>query len=195
MAQNKETRTPSDQESEAPASSSTMLLANTQLMPVSCPKHVVAQIQKFLDDVEALHIAFSTEGQQLYHSSKSVDLFPRRTLTELSELAKRLAAQGIDEAAGQLGPFRARINQLRGANGTALLITISQGPPAQSVAAELSDRQLDVCLAASKGFTVRQMAQKLRISENTVKSHLKHCYALLGVSSRVQLAQKLGVNR
>jgi LuxR family maltose regulon positive regulatory protein len=38
-----------------------------------------------------------------------------------------------------------------------------------------------------EGKTNREIAQRLFISENTVKTHVKNIYGKLGVSNRVQL--------
>jgi DNA-binding NarL/FixJ family response regulator len=48
----------------------------------------------------------------------------------------------------------------------------------------LSDRELDVLELISRGCSNREAAAKLYISEATVKTHLIHLYAKLGVSDR-----------
>ena len=40
------------------------------------------------------------------------------------------------------------------------------------------------------GLTNAQIAEQLLISVNTVKAHLSHAYAKLGISSRTQLASE-----
>jgi DNA-binding NarL/FixJ family response regulator len=49
---------------------------------------------------------------------------------------------------------------------------------------ELSKRELEVLALIAKGATNREAAAKLFISEATVKTHLLHLYAKLGVSDR-----------
>jgi DNA-binding NarL/FixJ family response regulator len=53
--------------------------------------------------------------------------------------------------------------------------------PAQDT---LSSRELEVLRLVAAGFTNREAAQKLFISEATVKTHLLHIYAKLGVRDR-----------
>ncbi|WP_327064650.1 response regulator transcription factor [Kitasatospora sp. NBC_01302] len=50
--------------------------------------------------------------------------------------------------------------------------------------APLSQRELEVLGLVARGSTNREAAQKLFISEATVKTHLLHVYAKLGVSDR-----------
>ncbi|MBW1619406.1 MULTISPECIES: helix-turn-helix transcriptional regulator [Empedobacter] len=51
----------------------------------------------------------------------------------------------------------------------------------------LSERQLDIIELVKKGFTNKEIATELYISENTVKYHLKVIYNTLGIESRNSL--------
>jgi two-component system, NarL family, nitrate/nitrite response regulator NarL len=51
----------------------------------------------------------------------------------------------------------------------------------------LSIREQDVVACLSKGFTNAEIAQELRLSENTVRNYLFRIFDKLGVSSRVEL--------
>ncbi len=51
---------------------------------------------------------------------------------------------------------------------------------------DLTHRQLDVLRLISKGFRNKQIAQRLKIAEDTVKQHARAAYGVLGVSSRTQ---------
>jgi len=60
----------------------------------------------------------------------------------------------------------------------------------------LTEREMDLLGHLATGLTNRQLAQRLFLSENTVKTHLKHIYAKLDVSSRtaaVERARTLGI--
>jgi HD-GYP domain-containing protein (c-di-GMP phosphodiesterase class II) len=50
--------------------------------------------------------------------------------------------------------------------------------------ASLSDREVEVLQLAARGLSRREMAQKLYVSESTVRTHLEHIYIKIGVSSR-----------
>lgn len=54
----------------------------------------------------------------------------------------------------------------------------------------LSNREMEVLALVSCGETNRQIAQQLKISGNTVKSHVKHIFNKLGVQNRTQAAVK-----
>jgi len=77
----------------------------------------------------------------------------------------RDALNGVLEAAGQ----RARM-------------------PRRDWPAGLSDREIDVIRLAVRGRSNRQMAGELYISQDTVKTHLRHIYEKVGFSSRAGLA-------
>jgi DNA-binding NarL/FixJ family response regulator len=60
---------------------------------------------------------------------------------------------------------------------------------------ELAPRQVQIISLVASGAPNRQISETLRISENTVKSHLKDIFSELGVSSRtaaVRRARELG---
>ncbi|MFW6598586.1 response regulator [Propionibacteriaceae bacterium Y2011] len=48
----------------------------------------------------------------------------------------------------------------------------------------LSPRQIEICRALAEGLTNKQIAQRLFISEATVKTHLVHIFDKLGVDNR-----------
>lgn len=52
---------------------------------------------------------------------------------------------------------------------------------------ELSSRELDVLQLVLLGYSTPRIAQRLVISENTAKTHLRHIYAKLSVGSRQEL--------
>ena len=52
----------------------------------------------------------------------------------------------------------------------------------------LTPRELDIVQMVVRGFTNKEIAEKLAIGENTVKSHLTHIFNKVGASSRVELA-------
>ena len=52
----------------------------------------------------------------------------------------------------------------------------------------LSDRQREVTLLAAEGLSNKQIAQRLKIRDSTVKVHLLHIYCKLGIRNRTMLA-------
>ena len=61
----------------------------------------------------------------------------------------------------------------------------------ESVAQALSARELEVLLLLDRHLSTEEIAQRLFISEHTVRSHVKNLMAKLGVSSRRDALEKL----
>ena len=55
--------------------------------------------------------------------------------------------------------------------------------------ANLSQRELDVLALWATGHQVDYVADRLCISKNTAKTHVRHIYTKLGVTSREELIQ------
>lgn len=56
---------------------------------------------------------------------------------------------------------------------------------------DLSEREQDVAVCVSEGLGNRQIAEKLALSESTVKGHIASIFSKLGVKNRVALALQL----
>ena len=61
---------------------------------------------------------------------------------------------------------------------------------AEAPAPLLSDRELEVLACMVDGLTTQQMAGRLFISENTVKTHVRHIFEKLEVSNRAEAVGK-----
>jgi DNA-binding NarL/FixJ family response regulator len=75
-----------------------------------------------------------------------------------------------------------------------VLLAIGQDTNDDGEGREVSEREREVLQLVSRGFTNFQIAQKLAITENTVKTHLQHIFAKLKVKSRTEAAM-LAVQR
>jgi DNA-binding NarL/FixJ family response regulator len=67
----------------------------------------------------------------------------------------------------------------------------------KSVLSELSVRETEVLYHISRGYSNREIADKLFIAEQTVKNHVSVIYAKLGLRDRMQallLAKEVGLN-
>lgn len=65
-------------------------------------------------------------------------------------------------------------------------------------ATDLTDRERDVIVLAAQGLANKAIAKRLFVSEATVKTHLQHAYAKLGVDNRtaaVAAARQQGIIR
>ncbi len=65
-----------------------------------------------------------------------------------------------------------------------------QQPKQTNVFSSLSQRELDVLLALTEGYTYKSIADKLFVSVNTVRFHLRNIYAKLHVRSRTEAVAK-----
>ena len=55
---------------------------------------------------------------------------------------------------------------------------------------DLSKRELDVLMLMMEGLTNKEMAERLFVSSNTIKTHISNIYLKLNVSRRTQAIQK-----
>lgn len=67
-------------------------------------------------------------------------------------------------------------------------VTQSAPPPDDTIIHLLSDRELDVLRLLSRGFSNTEIAQRLFLSEGTVRNYVSAIFAKLGVSDRTQAA-------
>jgi DNA-binding CsgD family transcriptional regulator len=68
----------------------------------------------------------------------------------------------------------------------------SPGEPVAATAADgLTQREREVALLVADGLRSREVAERLGIASQTVKSHLKTIFDKLGVRNRVELARRL----
>ena len=74
--------------------------------------------------------------------------------------------------------FQALVDELGGEARTPAKASHPQWP------AGLTDREVEVLRLAAKGLSRRQIGDQLFITEGTVRSHLEHIYAKIGVSTR-----------
>lgn len=84
---------------------------------------------------------------------------------------------------------RARVlaDQCEGAV-TPLVARLAQEP----TAADLTRREREIAELAARGFSNREIADKLQVSMRTVNSHLNHAYTKLGTNDRSELPALLG---
>jgi DNA-binding NarL/FixJ family response regulator len=66
----------------------------------------------------------------------------------------------------------------------------TQLDPAKTAAARpaLNEKQAEILRLISEGFSNREIAGRIHLSENTVKSHLQEIFSKLGVRNRVEAA-------
>ena len=60
----------------------------------------------------------------------------------------------------------------------------AQAPVAEVPQVQLTERELDILWGIAKGFTYRDVAERLGLSHNTIPTHIKNIYRKLEVNSR-----------
>lgn len=65
------------------------------------------------------------------------------------------------------------------------------GAESYAIAAELTGREKEICALMAEGFTNKQIADKLFISEGTVKNYISNIYDKTGIHDRVKLIVEL----
>jgi DNA-binding CsgD family transcriptional regulator len=94
----------------------------------------------------------------------------------------RIEVTAVGKGKTQLHLWREPIPELTPSSGDA--------PPAPS-ADGLTQREREVALLVADGLRSREVAERLGIASQTVKSHLKTIFDKLGVRNRVELARRL----
>src|ERR1051325_10380675 len=93
-------------------------------------------------------------------------------------------------------PFRILMQWIRQMDGASAMVDAGVKPPVEMPIWEdqekdsspLSSRERQVVELVSQGFKNREIAQRMFISEQTVKNHLHNIFDKLGVSDRLELA-------
>jgi DNA-binding NarL/FixJ family response regulator len=65
------------------------------------------------------------------------------------------------------------------------------GRRAEEARPSLTERQIEVLRLLARGLTNREIAEVLRITEETAKSHVKHIYNALDVTNRTEAAMRM----
>ena len=60
-------------------------------------------------------------------------------------------------------------------------------PEEQSRRASVTPRERQIIEALVRGATARELAEELRLSFHTVRTHVRNIYAKLGVANRIEL--------
>jgi DNA-binding NarL/FixJ family response regulator len=72
----------------------------------------------------------------------------------------------------------------RGSNGTQTAAVIPFTPPLRELEQEPTGREIEVLQLVADGLVNREIGQRLFLSEETVKSHVRHLLAKLQARSR-----------
>lgn len=94
----------------------------------------------------------------------------------------RIEVTAVGRCKTQLHLWREPIAELTPSSGDAAAVPSADG---------LTQREREVALLVADGLRSREVAERLGIASQTVKSHLKTIFDKLGVRNRVELARRL----
>ena len=137
-------------------------------------------VAKLLEAAPDAYVVALTGSNDPAYLRQAIDAGMTAYLTaaaEPDELISKLslAARGHVLVSGRMATD---LSDLAQAN----VVTVSNGGPA-----DLTNREREVVVLASKGTTNRQIAEELVVTENTVKIHMRNIFRKLDVRNRHQL--------
>ncbi len=143
------------------------------LMPVMDGIKAIAAIRREVPDTEVVALTSVLEDAAIIDAVRAGAIGYLLKDTDSHELCRAIKAA----AAGQV--------QLSPQVAARLLREVRT--PEKSVE-ELTEREMEVLLALAQGRSNQEIARALHIAEQTVKTHVSHILAKLGVPSRTQAA-------
>jgi len=167
------------------------------LSAVSARKPNVAVISADFDGDPRRGLQVTRAINAHYHDVHIVSLL-ELSAPEPVVAAFRCGAKGVFCRTNPLSEFRACVERVsRGeiwagsVEADYLLAAMRSAPSCDGVDNDkvglLSKREAQVAERAAQGFSNKQVADQLRLSEHTVKNYLSHVFEKLGVSNRVEL--------
>ena len=149
------------------------------LMPVMDGITAIGEIKKRFPDVEVVAMTSVLEDASVVSAVRSGAMGYLLKDTQADELCSALTAA----AAGQV--------QLHPEAAARLMRELRTPAPQES----LTDREREVLAVVAEGLSNAQIAERLSITEKTVKTHVSNLLQKLAVKSRTQLALHAWQNR
>jgi DNA-binding NarL/FixJ family response regulator len=94
----------------------------------------------------------------------------------------------IEALSGEVRSGRLDAEAVAAVVGTAELTARARGRPRIGRAAGLSEREVEVLRLVARGYSNREIADRLVVSTRTAEHHVQHIYSKIGVSSRAAAA-------
>jgi NarL family two-component system response regulator LiaR len=155
------------------------LLPDVVLMDLVMPEmdgiEATRKIRAISPDTQVIVLTSFAEDEKVFPSIKAGALGYLLKDVSPTDLIKAIQAARRGEA--QLHPEIAR-----------KLMDEFSSRPREPIPEELTERELDVLRLVARGLTNREIAQKLVISEKTVKTHVSNILGKLRLSDRTQAA-------
>ncbi|MDS1269867.1 response regulator transcription factor [Lipingzhangella sp. LS1_29] len=156
------------------------------LMDVRMPRasgiDACAEIKRAVPHCKIVMLTISDEEADLFEAIKGGATGYLLKEIAVEELADAIRA--VIDGQSFINPFMA----LRLIGEVSAIAKRERSQPAQSPAPELSQRENEVLRQIARGLSNREIGNRLFISENTVKNHVRHILDKLGLHSRVEAA-------
>lgn len=149
---------------------------------LQCDRQAEELLRSFWNEA-ADGVALPAELRGLAEGAQTGEPGIRRCLT-MERIGERLR---IEVTA--VGKGRTQLHLWR--EGVPTVVPSPGEPAAVPVADGLTQREREVALLVADGLRSREVAERLGIASQTVKSHLKTIFDKLGVRNRVELARRL----
>lgn len=160
------------------------LVPDVMLMDVRMPKlngiEAAAKIRDSVPHTRILMLTVSDEDQDLFEALKA---------GAAGYLLKEISIDEIAEAIRQVHKGQSLISPTMAAKLIAeftSLAKLAENPSAHVEPPKLTDREHEVLQCVAQGMSNREIAEKLYISENTVKNHVRNILEKLHLHSRME---------
>lgn len=172
-------------------------------MVTSSASEALVKIKEMLPELVLIDLDGGDVGVSLLRDVKAMKDAPRcvMLITDGAQpslmAAIRLQADGfitkrlpIDQLSAQLGMAAAGEMVISDSLTAALALSLRSVPTADETRdiSRLSPREVDVLYCIANGMSNRQISEHLKISDGTVKVHVKHVLKKLGFATRVEAA-------
>lgn len=149
-------------------------------MPAADGLEAVRAIRRELPQVQVVILTVSDKDDDLRAALSAGAQGYILKSTDFDDLIRSLMLVAQGEATLDRAMTTKLINQLR---------NLGPGPaPEPRRGADLTEREREILALLASGATNREIAEALVISENTVRTHLRHILEKLNVQNRVQAA-------
>ena len=107
-------------------------------------------------------------------------------IKDIQRLSLKESIRAVSQGGGAVSPAIAAqvLDRLR----------TQEDPASAEPSSPLSDTQLDILRLVAAGYSNREIAGRVQLSENTIKSHVQEIFRKLDVGNRVQAALKASKN-